>query len=56
MQTESTKLELDIQSLPGGNYEVISSNIEGFNTTSISILEAIEQAIAASKEKTNKIS
>ncbi len=51
MQLENTKIELDIQSLPDGEFEVTSSNIEGFNATSVSILEAIEQAISASKEK-----
>ncbi len=51
MQAESTKILLDIQSPPSGSYEVTSSNLEGFNATSTTILEAIEQAISASKEE-----
>ncbi|MBO6546702.1 MAG: hypothetical protein JJ932_14805 [Balneolaceae bacterium] len=51
MHPESNKIELDITSHPGGNYEVTSSNIEGFSVTSASILEAIYKAISASNEK-----
>lgn len=45
------KIELDIQSIPEGKYEATSNSMEGFVTQGSTILEAIEQALAAASEK-----
>lgn len=51
MQNPNTKLELDIQPLPEGQYEATSCTLEGYVAQNVSILEAIEQAIATASNQ-----
>lgn len=51
MQKPNTKLELDIQPLPEGQYEATSCTLEGYVAQNVSILEAIEQAIATASNQ-----
>ncbi|GAB5409427.1 MAG: hypothetical protein BalsKO_17920 [Balneolaceae bacterium] len=50
MESLEPKIELDIQPIQKGIYEATSTSIEGFVAQSSSILEAIEQAIAAASQ------
>lgn len=49
MDSVQHKIEIDIQSIPEGKYEATCSFIEGFVAQGTSILETIEQALAAAE-------
>ena len=47
MPATNTKIDLDIEYLPEGKFEVISASVEGLDSRCNSIAEVIAQALAA---------
>ncbi len=51
MPEPETKINLDIEYLPEGKFEVISASVEGLDSRCNSIAEVIAQALAVAEEK-----
>ncbi len=51
MPATDTKINLDIEYLPEGKFEIISASVEGLDSRCNSIAEVIAQALAAAAEE-----
>lgn len=51
MPATNTKIDLDIEYLPEGKFEIISASVKGLESRCNSIAEVIAQALAAVEEQ-----